>query len=161
MYSPDPVVASVLDHLRRIVRALRVGAGGPGMSSAQLFVLAALAAEPGASLRRLAARTLTDASSVSVVVARLVADGLVARRRDPADARRAVLSLTRRGAARLARAPEPVQTRLVAALRAQPAARLRAVDAALGAVVTSLGAGGGAAAMFFEEAPRRRSRGDA
>lgn len=152
--------ARALDNLRRLVRALRVSSHAierkAAVTGAQLFVLRELAAGPEVSIRRLAARTLTDPSSVSVVVARLVERGLVARRRDPADGRRVVLSLTRRGRALLARAPEPVQVRLVAAIRALPASRLRPFDQVLAQLVSAVDAGGGAPPMFFDDEPRRR-----
>jgi len=153
--------ARALDNLRRLVRALRVSSHAierrATVTGAQLFVLRELAAEPDISIRRLATRTLTDPSSVSVVVARLVERGLVARRRDPADGRRVVLSLTRRGRALLARAPEPVQVRLVAAIRALPADRLRPFDQVLAQLVRAIGAEQGAPPMFFNDEPRRRT----
>jgi len=158
----DDPIAPALDALRRIVRALRAQAYSAerriGISGAQLFVLHELAGEPGASLARLAELTSTDPSSVSVVVARLVGRGLVARRRHPGDARRASLSLTAKGEALRGRVPEPMQGRLIAALRAQPAKRVRRFAETLGEVVAALGLDGGAAEMFFEDEPRARAR---
>jgi DNA-binding MarR family transcriptional regulator len=152
--------ARALDNLRRLVRALRISSHAierrAAVTGAQLFVLRELAAEPAVSIRRLADRTLTDPSSVSVVVARLAERGLVARRRDPDDGRRVVLSLTRRGRGLLARAPEPVQVRLVAAIRALPPARLRPFDQVLTSLVRAIDADGGAPPMFFDDEPRRR-----
>ena len=149
-----------LDNLRRLVRALRVSSHAierqAAVTGAQLFVLRELDAEPDISIRQLAARTLTDPSSVSVVAARLVDRGLVARRRDPSDRRRVVLSLTRRGRSLLARAPEPVQVRLVAALRALPPAQLGPFERVLAGLVRAIDAGGGAPPMFFDEEPRAR-----
>src|SRR5579885_2556290 len=73
----------VVDALRRLVRELRDSArlaqGRTAITGAQLFVLRALAAEPGLSINELAERTMTHQSSVSVVVSRLVARGLVTR----------------------------------------------------------------------------------
>ena len=67
----------VVNGLRRITQALRLSSSVVqdtlGITGAQLFVLQQLADRPGASLRELAERTLTDQSSVSVVVSRLVA----------------------------------------------------------------------------------------
>ncbi len=160
----DAAAGRALDNLRRLVRALRVSSHAierrASISGAQLFVLRELAAEPDVSIRRLAARTLTDPSSVSVVVARLVERGLVARRSDPDDRRRVLLSLTRRGRTLLARSPEPVQVRLVAALRALPPARLRPFDQVLAGLVRAIDAGGGAPPMFFDDEPRARRRRD-
>ncbi|MEZ4406465.1 MAG: MarR family transcriptional regulator [Polyangiales bacterium] len=107
--SRDRDVRASLDALRCMVQALRLASGqverALSISMAQLFVL-----------EQLAAKTLTDPSSVSVVVQRLVARRLGSRRPDPADARRAQLRLTRSGRALHDRAPEPLQGRLVAAL---------------------------------------------
>src|SRR5580692_3701743 len=77
-------IRSVVDGLRRIFRELRLSARGAergaGISGAQLFVLQSLAQGSAASLNELADRTLTDQSSVSVVVKRLVTRGMVARK---------------------------------------------------------------------------------
>jgi len=167
MQSPErhDDAASVLDSLRRIVRALRTTAHvvetSLGVSGAQLFVLRELAAEPDVSIRRLAERTLTDPSSVSVVVARVVERGLVTRRRDPVDGRRTVLSLTPRGAALLARAPEPFQSRLARAVRALPRAHVRRLRGDLEHVVRAVDVADGIAPMFFDEAPHGERSGAA
>lgn len=152
----------VVDGLRRLVHGLRVTAHTAerdlGVSGAQLFVLRELAAEPGASMRRLSERTLTDPSSVSAVVARLVEEGLVVRGRSELDARRSVLSVSRKGHSLLSRAPEPYQARLIAALRALPPARRRQLRLLLSAVVNAVDASQGAAPLFFEGSPRKRAR---
>jgi DNA-binding MarR family transcriptional regulator len=159
---PDVHVTRTLDGLRRLVRALRASSHsaerGSSLSGAQLFVLREIAAEPGLSLGRLAARTATDPSSVSVVVAALTPRRLVVRGRDPHDGRRAVLSLSRRGQELLARAPEPVQVRLVGVLRELPARKVRSLAGLLSEVNSALGLDAGTAAMFFEDVPRRRRR---
>jgi DNA-binding MarR family transcriptional regulator len=153
---------AVLDHLRHIVRALRLSSHSSerelGISGAQLFVLRELAAEPGASLRLLAERTLTDPSSVSVVAARLVERGLVNRGRDPSDARRVALTLTRRGHALLARAPEPIQVQLISALQKMEKKRLLQLEVTLEELVIAIGADSGPAPMFFDDEPSRSKR---
>ena len=78
----------ILDSIRRLVRMLRVS-GPAGAGGARRFRRAAFRAHrarktPSLSLNDLAARTLTDQSSVSVVVTRLVEAGLVTRDRDHA-----------------------------------------------------------------------------
>jgi DNA-binding MarR family transcriptional regulator len=99
----------VMNALRRIVRDLRLGTRDAertaGVSGAQLFVLQALNERPAASLDDLAERTLTDQSSVSVVVHRLIDRKLVASRVSSVDARRVELSLTASGRRLLAGAP--------------------------------------------------------
>lgn len=158
----DDEAAAVVDSLRRVVHGLRVSAhvaeNRLGVSGAQLFVLAELAAEPGCSIRRLSERTLTDPSSVSVVVSRLVKGGLVSRRTDPKDARASILTVTPRGRSVLRRAPEPYQARLIAGLRSISPQKLRQVRVALAELVQALGVARGAAPLFFEERPERRAR---
>jgi DNA-binding MarR family transcriptional regulator len=141
---------------RRSERELRIG-------SAQLFVLQQLAAGPVRSVNELAERTYTHQSSVSVVVRRLVAQGLVARRPAVDDRRRRELRLTNAGERLLARAPVPAQVRLINGLRALPASKLRALSRLLGQVVVAMGAAGELPAMFFTEAsssagPKRNAR---
>ena len=74
----------VMDALRRIVRTLRISARAAearlGISSAQVFVLQQLKKQDASSIDELAERTLTHQSSVSAVVGRLAARGLVTRR---------------------------------------------------------------------------------
>ncbi|HVY46619.1 MAG TPA: MarR family winged helix-turn-helix transcriptional regulator [Minicystis sp.] len=161
-----PEIATALDALRRIVRALRLSSRALekelGVSGAQLFVLQKLADGPAPSIGALAARTVTDQSSVSVVVSRLVDKRLVSRSPSKTDARRAEIALTPKGRALLRRAPPPAQTRLVEAL-----SRLDARDAAglahgLGRLVAEMGAEAEHVAMFFEEdlSPSPGERGD-
>lgn len=153
----------VLDALRRITQAIRLSSSVVqdtlGITGAQLFVLQQLAEAPGASLRELADRTLTDQSSVSVVVSRLVDAGRVTRRTSAADARRTELSLTAAGRALLRRAPELPQTRLLAGLRATPVSWLRVTASVLARVASELSPTGEPAPMFFE--PTSDSRGAA
>ena len=153
----------VMESLRRLVRFLRVAARRAeqeaGVSAAQLFVLQQLAQAPARSLAELAARTLTDASSVSTVVSRLVEQGLVVRRRAADDRRRVELALTARGRTLVARSPELAQVRIVRAIRALPAGQRRALVASLGGLVAAIGADAGPARMLFEDEPRGRRRG--
>lgn len=155
--------STVVDALRRIVHELRItthrAEDEVGLSGAQLFVLRELAAEPGISIRRLSERTLTDPSSVSVVVARLVERGLVTRKSDPADARKSVLSPSTKGKSLLARAPEPFQARLFSALAALPPARLREMRLGLSFVIDQTAVSDGSAPLFFEErSPKKKKR---
>ena len=161
----DLALNGVVDSLRRITQAIRLSSSVVhdtlGITGAQLFVVQQLAAAPGASLRDLADRTLTDQSSVSVVVRRLVAGGYVARRTSERDARRTELTLTGAGRGLLRRAPALAQTRLVAVLRATPEARLRVTASVLDRVARALGPATGPAQMFFEPAAgARRARRD-
>jgi len=143
-----------LNELRRLVQGLRARSHAVerklGISGAQLFVLREVAAEPGVSIRRVSERTLTDPSSVSIVVSRLVENGLLKRSLQATDARASSLSVSRKGAALLARAPEPYQARVIGALRGLPPGRLREFRLALREVVDALELERGEAPLFFE-----------
>ncbi len=124
----DRQVTAIMNALRRVIRAARAAAQraerGLGISGAQLFVLEQLAHTGAPSLNDLAARTHTHKSSVSVVVSRLVARGLVRRKRSAADRRGIELAITPAGRTVLRRAPESAQARFIAALyRLRPADR--------------------------------------
>ena len=150
----DPTVIEIVDAVRRIIRIFRLSSRGAerelGISGAQLFVLERLAERPDASLNDLAERTLTDQSTVSVVVARLVRRGLVRRRRSRADSRRLELALTPAGRALLRGSPMPMQVRLIEAL-----ARLRRTERTrlavlLQQVVAAMGAAHEPATLIFD-----------
>ena len=153
---------AIVNSLRRIVRAIRVSSHAAektsGISGAQLFVLRQLLDEPGMSLRDVARRTLTDESSVSVVVTRLVERGFVKRRPGARDRRCVELSPTAAGRALARRAPEPAQARLVSALREVSARRLHVLSAVLNHVADRMGVANDPAAMFFEADPTPRTR---
>jgi DNA-binding MarR family transcriptional regulator len=145
-----------LDGLRRVLHLLRRSSHEAqrtvGLSGAQLFVLQQLGARPATSLKELSGRTLTHQSSVSVVVRRLEERGLVRRRRAAADGRRVELALTAKGRALLVRAPEPVQTRMVKALRSVPTSELRSAARTLERIAGAMGARSSEpSVMFFEE----------
>jgi len=155
-------VRAALDALRRIVQALRLDGRDDGrglrLSSAQLFALRQLAEHPGASINELAALTFTHQSSVSVVVQRLVARGLVARLPTGVDRRRHRFCLTAAGRRLLRRAPPAVQDRLITSIAALPAAERRALVRSLGALARSVAPKAAARhpPMFFEDDVRRR-----
>jgi DNA-binding MarR family transcriptional regulator len=151
---PVDHLTTVVNALRRIIQAIRLSSSSVhdalGITGAQLFVLQQLAERPGASLRQLADATLTDQSSVSVVVSRLVEAGHVTRRVAEADARRTELTLTDRGRALLRRAPRLAQTRLVASLRGVPDVQLRIAARVLDRAARAVSPARAPAPMFFE-----------
>ena len=163
-----PGAAAALVALRRIVRYLRLADRevelACGVSVAQLFVLRQLAETPALSLSELAQRTLTDQSSVSTVVARLVERGLVSRRPAPGDRRRAELRLTPRGQRLTRTAPPAPQARMIDAIDAMTPARRAALVRALEDLAAAIGADAVAPRMLFEDEPgagrstRRRAR---
>ena len=151
-----------LDALRRIVQAIRESSRWAerhvGLSGAQLFVLQKLADAPAASVNDLAARTHTHQSTVSMVVARLVAAGLVKRGASGADGRSVTLALTARGRRAANTAPDAAQGRLIHAIGLLTPARRRQLASALHEVARSMDSAAGQPAMFLEEGGRRRRR---
>jgi DNA-binding MarR family transcriptional regulator len=157
--APSPVrakaAATTLDALRRIVRALRLANGGvekvTGLSAAQLFVLEQVAQTPGASLSELAARTLTDRTSVAAVVERLAARQLVERQRSQQDRRRVEIAPTEAGLAVLARAPHPPTRRILEGLESLDDGQLETLSASLAQLVRAMGIADEPALMLFED----------
>jgi DNA-binding MarR family transcriptional regulator len=148
-------VVAALDAIRRMVRTLRTSATdierSTGLSAAQTFVLQLLAEEPAESMNDLAARTLTDQSSVSVVVSRLEQKGLVARGQSPTDARRTRVTITDAGRARLVGKPVTVQARLIRALEKLTPSALMQLGEHLTQVTALMGAAHEPPSLFFEE----------
>ena len=143
--SSDRDLTAGLAALNALVDALRVGSRGIerrlGISGAQLFVLQKLAEG--------LARTFTHQSSVSVVVTRLVARGLVARTAYPDDARRVTLALTPRGRALLRKAPQTLQSRVLASLERLSRSERKALVEGLERLVREAGIVSGTPATFF------------
>jgi DNA-binding MarR family transcriptional regulator len=137
-------LSRVLDSIRAIVRTLRLSGRAAeqtlGVNGAQLFVLQKLAEEPADSLAELASRTRTDPSSVSVVVSRLVARGLVSREASLDDARRVTIALTSPGRALLRRVPRNAQAQLLEAAAAIPPRQLRGLADCLADLVERMDA---------------------
>lgn len=149
--------AVVMDAIRRLVRYLRLASRAAeahtGVSGAQLFVVQSLAEGSVSSMAELAARTLTDPSSVSTVVARLVDRGLVARHPSREDRRRVEIALTAKGRAVVERAPELAQHRILAAIARMPVARRRSLAKIFEELVREIGADTIEPKMFFEDEP--------
>lgn len=147
-------ITSVLDSLRRIVRALqrshRIAEQRWDVSAAQLLVLQQLADGSPLSINELADRTFTHQSTVSVVVTRLVRRRLVARARAGDDARRTEITLTPAGRQLLSRAMLLAQTRLIEALEHMKTTDLQMLARCLGVLSNELGMAEEPAHMFFE-----------
>ncbi len=161
----DADVRTALDALRRIIQALRLAAPAASrrgrLSSAQLFALQQIAEHPGASVNDVAALTFTHQSSVSVVIQRLVAGGLVAKVAVDEDRRRQRLDVTARGRRALADTPAAVQERLIDAIAGLASEKRRALAGALSMVaraVTPRDAGAHPPMLLEENARRARSR---
>ena len=143
---------AVMNALRRIVRMIRLAESARhDLSAAQRYVLHSLATAPASSVAELARRTLTDQSSVSTVVAKLVAKKLVARTSSATDRRRAELRLTAAGAKVVKRAPTLPQTRIIDAVAAMPAKPRAELVVSLERLVAAIGATELQPRMFLDE----------
>jgi DNA-binding MarR family transcriptional regulator len=158
----DADLAAALAGLGRLVEAVRrserVLEQELGLSGARLYILRLLRSRPAQSLSDLAARTGTHQSTVSVVVSRLVAHGLVAREVSADDARRVTLALTPAGRALVRRAPLPVEEHLATALAQLTRRNLRVLAEGLGQLTAKLDgarAPGEPPAGVLEEPPLR------
>jgi len=153
--NPSEAIARTLVSIRRLVRTLRTTAVSverdTGLSTAQTFVLQLLLEAKADSMNELAERTSTDQSSVSVVVSRLEAKGLVARLPSATDARRTQVVITPEGAALMRRKPPTVQERLTRALSAMPPESLLHLSNELNTLVAQMGAGEEPATLIFED----------
>jgi DNA-binding MarR family transcriptional regulator len=150
----DDLVAPLIA-IRKLVRTLRTSASAVersiGLSSAQLFLLQVLADSPAHSVNELAERTMTDQSSVSVVVARLEAKGLVVRAPSLDDARRTTVAITEQGRELIAEAPATVQGRLIAALLQLPPNDREQLATLVDTLTGHLGAASDPASFLFED----------
>jgi DNA-binding MarR family transcriptional regulator len=160
--SHDSSAREVLDALRRIVQALRESSRRAeqrlGVSGAQLFVLEKLADAPSLSLNDLAGRTFTHQSSVSTVVARLVAQGLVSRQRSAGDSRKLELVLTARGRRMAVETTGAAQERLVASVERMPPGSRGRLATLLGQVADEMKPTERRPRMFFDDDRKRRPR---
>lgn len=166
--SERKAVSASVDSIRRVLRALRIAArdtlATAGVSAAQLFVLNALVDGEEASLSDLAQRTMTDRTSVTAVVDRLVQSGLVIKETSEEDRRRASIHITPKGRTVLRGAPRPPTALLVEALERVEPGELKSLERGLRALTRAMGIEGEPAEMMFEDVPaedtpsRRSSR---
>jgi DNA-binding MarR family transcriptional regulator len=151
---PERTKAEALAHIRALVGALQRSARSieqrTGVTNAQLFVLRQLAAAEMLSINELAALALTQQSTVSTVVARLAAQGLVRRGRSAHDGRRVTVSLTPAGRKLLRHAPKPPTGRLLDGLASLSSKDLAALASGLAALSATMNLPVKGAAMLFE-----------
>jgi DNA-binding MarR family transcriptional regulator len=108
-YPRDPERAAVIESvvaaydllMHRVASAHAPEFVGVGVTMSQAKVLYVVQAQPGIRMSDLAARLGVTLPSISGVVDRLVDQGCLARRDDPADRRQALVTLTDVGAAQL------------------------------------------------------------
>lgn len=100
----DRTATRLLSRANARAQAIRLDAFAAAESTGYISrLLASIADEGEASQAELARRTGIDPSDVVAALNELSANGLVTRERDPADARRNVVALTRKGRTELRR----------------------------------------------------------
>jgi len=120
--SAEPLAAALANRIARLTQVLR--ASTSNRSTASLLVLRRLDDEGALRVTDLAAAELVAQPTMTGIVRRLEADGLVHRTPDPDDARASRLALTRAGAEELAAVRGARADALQARLdRLDPAAR--------------------------------------
>lgn len=152
-----------MECLRRLVNSVGQSARAveqrTGITNAQLYLLRQIAGKTGLSINELAARALTQQSTVSLLVGRLERAGYVRRQRSAADGRRVEVGLTPRGRALLRRAPNPPMARMLRAIETLPDRDVEAIIRGLGALLTAMRAPLAIRPVFeLTGAPRRRAR---
>jgi DNA-binding MarR family transcriptional regulator len=137
-------IARILHGLRQVVKALEDSSRELyleyGLTASQLWLLRTLKASGPAAAGTLARQLAIHPSTLTALAGRLEQRGLIARAREAGDRRFVRLRLTPAGARLAARSPATPQGRLVRALEALPASRLRLLQAAVADLVDALGA---------------------
>lgn len=111
-----------------------------GVTAPQRFIVRILGRYPGLSAGVLASLLHVDPGTVSAALARLESKGLIDRRRDPRDHRRAALGLTARGRELDHSTPGTVESVVEEILAETPAAELEAAVSFLARLTTRLSA---------------------
>jgi DNA-binding MarR family transcriptional regulator len=144
---PDPLVDTLLPTLGAVRRTLRrVGGSGVAddtLTAAQREVVLLVGRQPGRPVSEVACELGLAANTVSTIVSRLVALGLVVRTTDPDDRRVGRLSLS-----------AAAQARADAARRARRAVLTEALDALEPAQVEQIRLGVGALAALVAQLDR-------
>jgi MarR family transcriptional regulator, organic hydroperoxide resistance regulator len=109
-----------------------------GINGAQLWALWEIKRTPGLRVSALARLLAMHQSSTSNLVDRLVRAGLVEKTRTGGDQRVVALTLAKKGAALLAKAPKPARGILAEALHELPPAALAQLDRSLGVLLKAM-----------------------
>jgi MarR family transcriptional regulator, organic hydroperoxide resistance regulator len=109
-----------------------------GITGPQRLVLRVIGRHPGISPGAIAKTLHVDKSTLTGVLQRLERRGLIKRRADPGDGRRAILALIRRGQVLNASPADTAEARARRALRRVPVAQRRVVERVLLALAHEL-----------------------
>lgn len=149
---------SVLNSFRCLVKSLRLadraGLKEYGLGASQLYVLHELKRDAPLSINDLADRMATDQSTVSVVVAKLIDKGFVARERSETDARRLDLTLTAKGHLTVRNLPPPIQHLIIEGVQRLPRARAKALAESLRDICNVLGIADQHPPMLMDDDPK-------
>jgi MarR family transcriptional regulator, organic hydroperoxide resistance regulator len=129
------VLWAIVHHLETMSKRM---ARDHGVTGPQRLVLRVIGLRPGLSAGELAAVLHLHPSTLTGVLRRLAAQGLVARSADALDRRRAVLRLTQRGRAANARRSGTVEADVRAALRRMAPSERRTARTGLEALAGAL-----------------------
>ena len=145
--------AEIVNALRRIVRAIELYSQEVrkafGLTGPQLWAMKTLYRHGVMTTTDLASALAVQPSTLSLLIDRLEARGLVRRQRRRKDRRHVELRLTREGTRLAARAPSAAQGRLLHGLRGLAPARLRTMRRVLSELVDIMEAGDVEAQFFF------------
>jgi DNA-binding MarR family transcriptional regulator len=119
---------------RRLRRGARAAVGGEALTGSQVELLRLVETQPGIGVREAAAALHLAPNTVSTLVGRLVAAGLLERRPHPVDRRAARLALTDQATARLQRLRDERNRLLAAALADLDAGDVTALRASVPAL---------------------------
>jgi len=131
--------------LRRILRATelygRELARAAGLTAVQIRVLQIVAETGQSTPKTIATRMGVSQATMTTLIDRLVAKGLVDRRRSEADRRQMIIAITALGRESIDRAPDPLHDRYVIAFEKLPDWEQAMLVAALERVAALLDAG--------------------
>ncbi len=151
---PDEA-SDIVNGLRRIVRAIELYSQevykGFGLTGPQLWALKTLSRRGTLATTDLATALAVQPSTLSVLVDRLEKRGLVRRNRPREDRRFVEITLTPRGTALAARAPDPAQGRLLHGLRTRSPRELRTIRTSVDQLVEMMEASQVEARFFFSD----------
>src|SRR5690349_17902789 len=147
--------AQIVRGLRRVVKAIQNFSQEVhreyGLTGPQLWALKTLRAQGRVPVGQLAEALVVHQSSLSVLIDRLEARGLVRRLRGTRDRRVVEVELTKRGAMLVADAPDPAQGRLLHGLEAMSLVEVRRIRQSVDRLVEAMEATDLNVQFFFSD----------
>ena len=148
-------VTAIVQSLRRMIRAIELYSQDVqrnfGLTGPQLWTLKILLRDGPVTPNQLAVALAVDQSSVSSLLRRLEAKGLISRTRMAEDQRSVRIELTSPGRDLALRAPEAAQGRLLHGLNDMAPSRVRALRRSIETLVNAMEATNLEAKFFFSD----------